>query len=108
MNSEKFVGGFGEAVTEFLKNIEDDPRIGPGHISLFLAILQVYKCQEMNIPVSAFSKDLMRMAKISAAGTFRKCIWDLHEFGFINYIPSYNPLLGGLIYLLKRDRVKQF
>lgn len=92
------------AVTGFLKAVEEDPRVGPAHISLFMALLQAYKSQEMKTPISVFSRDLMKLAKISAGGTFRKCIWDLHEFGFIRYVPSYNPLLGSLVYFLKQPQ----
>lgn len=104
MNPENVVEGFDEAITGFLKVIEDDPRIGPVHISLFMAILNAYKAQDMKIPISIFSRDLMKVAKISAGATFRKCIWDLHELGLIKYVPSFNPLLGSLIYILKLEQ----
>jgi hypothetical protein len=41
----------------------------------------------------------MRISKISAKATYHKCIKDLHNFGYIQYIPSYNPFKGSLVYL---------
>ena len=89
----------------FLEGIRDDPRICPSHISLFLAILQYRKEHECPNPVCVFGKELMLLAKISAAGTYHRSIRDLHEYGYIKYIPSYNHFLGSLIYLLPTDIV---
>jgi hypothetical protein len=51
-------------------------------------------------PISIFSRDLMKQAKISAIGTYYKCISDLKSGGYIRYTPSYNPFLGSLIYII--------
>ena len=77
----------------------EDPRIGPSHISLFVAIMRCYKKQDYQLPLSIFSRDLMKQAKISACGTYHKCMRDLKELGYIQYIPSYNPVLGSLVYI---------
>ncbi len=88
----------------FQSIIVDDPRIGPTHISLFIAILHFANEQEFKSPISVFSKELMKHAKISGIATYTKCIQELKELGFINYVPSYNPILGSLIYLLKSNQ----
>ena len=48
------------------------------------------------------ARNLMKQAKISAMGTYHKCMRDLKEAGYIRYIPSYNPVLGSLIYLIQQ------
>ncbi len=88
-----------ESLSQFLKGIREDGRIGPTHISLFVAILQFAEERQMHNPICVFSKELMELAKISGAGTFYKNIWQLHEYGYIRYIPSYNHFLGSLIYI---------
>lgn len=47
----------------------------------------------------------MRIAKINGQATYHKCIKDIKEFGFIEYTPSYHPLLGNQVCLktLKKD-----
>jgi hypothetical protein len=90
---------FTTELTIFLAGIREDPRIGPTHISLFVAILQYRNDHGFTNPVCVFGKDLMLLAKISAAGTYHRSIRDLHEYGYIQYIPSYNHFLGSLIYL---------
>lgn len=49
------------------------------------------------------SKELMRQAKISGMATYHKCMRDLNELGYIRYIPSYNPILGSLVYVLNSE-----
>ena len=89
-----------QVLTDFLNGIRDDPRICPAHISLFLAIVQYSREHTDENPICVFSRDLMTLAKISASGTYHRCIRDLHEYGYIRYIPSYNHFLGSLIYFL--------
>jgi hypothetical protein len=78
--------------------IGEDQRIGPSHVSLYMAILQLYKQQEYKIPVAVNRKVLMKHAKMSAKGTYHKCMRDLNDGGYIQYIPSYRSSLKSLIY----------
>ncbi len=41
----------------------------------------------------------MQIAKIRGYATYHKCIKDLHTYGYIEYLPSYHPALGSLVYL---------
>ena len=89
---------FSEELNRFMNEVREDGRISPSHISLFIAILQYANLQGEN-PVCVFSRDLMPLAKISGSATFNKNIWDLHKYGYIKYIPSYNHFLGSMIYI---------
>ncbi len=82
-----------------LERIQNDNRLGPSHISLFIAILQYADKTEMKNPVSVYRKQLMPMAKILARGTFDKNMKELHNYGYIKYIPSFSPYLSSLIYI---------
>ncbi|MGN6212073.1 hypothetical protein [Parafilimonas sp.] len=88
-----------KALFGFMEMIREDPRIGPSHISLYMAILYAYRQQDSRIPISVFSRDLMKQAKISGGATYHKCLQDLTQCGYIRYVPSYNPMLGSLVYL---------
>jgi hypothetical protein len=103
VDEEKIVSGFASAFKDFLDAEVEDPRLGPLHISLFAAILHFYCVQEERIPISVFGKQLMLYAKISSNNTYYRIIRELHRYGYIYYIPSYNPLLGSLIYPLKPE-----
>jgi hypothetical protein len=87
-----------ELILGFVERVGDDPTMGPSHIGLYLAIVLAYERQGRS-PVSVYSRALMRVAKISAAGTYAKCMRDLQAAGYVRYIASYNPVLGSLVYL---------
>jgi hypothetical protein len=74
----------------FFSAIANDPRIGVSHISLYCALLQNCDNSERNPSISVVTKEIMKAAKISGLGTYHKCIRDLHEFGYLQYRPSYN------------------
>jgi len=88
------------AIFRFMDRVGEDHRIGPTHISLFLAILHFYRKQEYRMPIYVFRKELMKQAKISAFGTYHKGMRDLKLYGYIGHVPSYNPVLGSLVYLI--------
>ena len=91
---------YSEEINRFMNEVREDGRIGPSHISLFIAILQYANLQGEN-PICVFSRDLMPLAKISATATFNKNIWELHNYGYIRYEPSYNRYFGSLIFINK-------
>ena len=105
--SNETIADFNSAISDFLNVAADDPRIGPLHISLYYAILHYYNLGNGEVPVTVFGKDLMRHAKISSHCTYHRYIQELHKYGYIHYIPSYNPFLGSLIYPLKLEAAKK-
>ena len=86
-------------INRFFTVIQDDNRISPVHISLFMAIMQHWNNNNGKSPVCVFSKDLMRLAKISGVATYHRSIKELHEYGYIKYEPSFNHFTGSLIFL---------
>lgn len=94
------VRDFNSLLVDFLNVAAADARLSPAHISLYVAILYHYKLQGYKLPISIYGRDLIRLAKISARA-YHPCIQELHRYGFIQYLPSYNPVLGSLIYPIK-------
>ena len=86
-------------IENFFTAVEQDCRIAPVHISLYLALLQWCSKNGNADPLSFYAKDLMPLAKFSSSTTLHKCIRDLDKFGYIKYVPSFNPFLGSLVYL---------
>jgi len=64
-----------------------------------MAVFQFWNAERFRNPVPISRQELMRISKISAKATYHKCIKDLHNFGYIQYLPSYNPFKGSLVYL---------
>ena len=96
-----------ELLFDFMGRITDDPTMGPSHLGVYVAILQTYEMQDRRNPVLIQSAGLKRLAKISAAATYYKCMRDLREGGYIRYVPSYDPLVGSLVYLVEGERFSQ-
>jgi hypothetical protein len=83
----------------FFQRVAVDNRLNPTHVSLYMAIFQYWNAERFQNPVSISRQELMRISKISAKATYHKCIKDLHTYGYIQYLPSYNPFKGSLVYL---------
>lgn len=79
-----------ELLTEFLRAIRSDARIGANHISVYAALVQTGFEQGCYAPVLTARQELMVKAKILGTATYHKYVSDLNDFGYICYIPSFN------------------
>ncbi len=86
-------------LSAFYQAISGNARIGPAHISLYMALFQRWGTNNFQDPVSFSSQEIMPMAKIDSRATYHKCLQDLVECGYIRYIPSCNPFLKSLVFL---------
>lgn len=86
-------------LTGFYDRIQQDDRLNPTHISLYLALFQFWNLNHFQNPISISRNEMMRLSKISALGTYHKCIKQLQDFGYIEYLPSFNPYKGSLVNL---------
>lgn len=71
-----------------------DDRLLTSHISLYLAIFRTWNENRFQNPVSLNRAEVMKAAKISSLSTYTKCLRQLHEWQYLEYIPSHNPSLG--------------
>lgn len=96
-------------LTGFYDKIQQDERLNPTHISLYLALFQFWNINHFQNPISISRNEMMRLSKISALGTYHKCIKELQNFGYIEYIPSFNPYKGSLVnlYNFENSEVQQ-
>lgn len=79
--------------------IADDTRLNTTHVSMYLALFVIWNHNRFQNPLSINRSEVMRISKIGARATYQKCINDLHQWGYLKYEPSHNPLKGSLIYL---------
>lgn len=93
-----------EPLHDFLEAIREDARITTAHISVYVALWKQWIDKDFEHPLSFFRKDLMGVCKISSFNTYHKTIRQLHEYGYINYVPSYNHFLGSLVYFISKER----
>ncbi len=86
-------------LTGFYEKIHEDSRLNPTHISLYLALFQFWNLNHFQNPISISRNEMMKLSKIAALGTYHKCIKDLQDFGYIEYLPSFNPYKGSMVHL---------
>ncbi|MBB6271899.1 hypothetical protein HDF26_002356 [Pedobacter cryoconitis] len=86
-------------LVNFFKRIQADPRISATHIGIFAA-LNYYRYKNNCGPqFQAFSREIMRLAKISSSSTYHKCILELNEYGYLTYKPSFSKTVASSIHL---------
>jgi len=86
-------------INSFIENVQTDPRITSGHISLYVSLISAWQKNGQQNPLIFFSKEIMPVCKISGVGTYHKNIRALHEYGYINYFPSFNHFEGSQVYI---------
>jgi hypothetical protein len=94
-------------LTGFFEKVAKDDRLGPLHISMYAALFQFWNNYRFKNPLSIARSDLMKFSKISSKGAYHKCMKDLHNFGYIVYEPSHNPMKGSLVYLFNLQTTKR-
>jgi len=87
----------------FLKIIAEDNRLGPPHISLFVAIIGEWSKNNYPNPLTILTNNLMSLSKISCRTTYYRCLKELNQYGYIKYKPSHNSFKGSFIYLLNAE-----
>lgn len=90
-------------LSDFFTAIEQDGRISVTHIGIYAALLEYRAQMDYSNPIVAFSYDIMKIAKISSAMTYHKCVKDLNAYGYIRYEPSFNKNKGSKIHFPESD-----
>lgn len=81
-------------LTGFFNCISNEEIIYPTHISLYLALFQSWNVNRFKNPITISREEMMKASRIASKATYHKCIKELQELGFIEYLPSYNPYHG--------------
>lgn len=86
-------------LTGFFIRIASEETIYPTHISLYLALFQSWNINRFKNPISISRDEMMKTSRIASKATYHKCIKELQNMGFIDYLPSYNPYSGSEVIL---------
>lgn len=84
----------------FFESIEKDFRIGSTHIAIFAALVQFWMEKGMVNPIQAYSIEIQKIAKIMSPKTYHKCMRELHEYGYLFYVPTKNKNRRSSIYFI--------
>ena len=86
-------------LTAFFEKIATDELITPFHISLYMALFQLWNAQRFENPISIARTELMKLSKIGSTHTYYKCMNELHLLAYIIYVPSKSNLIASTISL---------
>jgi hypothetical protein len=87
-----------QTVFNFYERIASDARIGPTHISIYMALFYAYAVQGGG-PLAITRSKVMALARVSGPATYHKCMADLVAGGYLRYCPSCNPLISTMVFL---------
>ncbi|MDX9914138.1 MAG: hypothetical protein RBS77_06180 [Candidatus Moranbacteria bacterium] len=81
-----------------------DKRLSPFHISLYMALFQLWNSNRFRNPFPVAREEVMELAHIGSVGTYLRCIRQLHDWGYIEYAPSFHPGTGTKVSCTKFDK----
>lgn len=85
--------------SNFFDGIQRDPRISIAHIAIFSAIFKHWISAGFELPIRAYSYELMPTAKLSSNNTYHRRLRELAEYGYIRYEPSFKSKKSSKIFL---------
>lgn len=89
-----------ETVTLRMSN---DKRLKSSHVSMYLALFLIWNHNRFQNPISINRSEVMKISRIGARATYHKCITELHQWDYLNYFPSHDPLIGSVIDMFNFD-----
>ena len=81
----------------------EDVQIVPRHISLYMALFQLWNRVKFADKISLSRSESMSLAKIGSVNTYIRTLKELHARGYICYHPSHNPLCGSSVTIITFD-----
>ena len=77
-----------------------DKKITSTHISLYNGLFQIWNSLKFPETFTIVRDEAMKVGKIGSANTYTKILKELHCGGYIEYYPSYNPLIASTVKLI--------
>jgi hypothetical protein len=78
-------------------HISKDSRLNPTHISLYVALFQIWNNNFFKKEFYINREEVMDFSKIGSKSTYHRCIKELTHWKYILYTPSHNPFKGSRI-----------
>jgi hypothetical protein len=82
-----------------MEEAREDHRIGPLHLSVYLALIFLRAEQNSGNEVEVSARQLMPLAKIASPGPYHRVIRELDRWGYIRYEASFDARLGSRVWL---------
>ncbi|APY10431.1 hypothetical protein BWZ22_03875 [Seonamhaeicola sp. S2-3] len=97
MQEVNYIKHLNEVFVQFSK----DSRLNPTHISLYIALFQLWNSNRFLEEFFINRDEVMQLSKIGSKSTYHRCIKELNHWKYIVYFPSHNPYRGSKIKMFK-------
>ena len=74
--------------------IIEDSRLNPTHVSLYMALFQLWNITRFAEVFYVNRQEVMQLSKIGSKSTYHRCLTDLTNWKYIEYLPSHNIYKG--------------
>ena len=87
----------------------EDNRLTAFHISMYFGLFQLWNKNRFENPLPISRKEVMIVSKIGSTHTYYKILSELHNWGYIEYVPEKNPLKNSHVYMkvLKNNQLEE-
>jgi hypothetical protein len=90
-------------LSTFFEIVAEDNRLNALHVSLYITLFQYWNLNRFENPFQINRGEVLKICKIGSLNTYHKCLHELNDFGYLEYLPSHNPMKGSLINLYNFD-----
>lgn len=86
-------------LNRFFVEVEKSEQLLPTHISLYLALFQLWNIHHFQKPITATRTELMRVSKMNPYTVYYKCLLNLTDLNGLQYSPSHSVYKGSSFHL---------
>jgi len=90
----------------FFSCLQQDNRLTAFHISLYIALFQVWNRNHFQSPFVAQREELMLLSKIGSKNTYYKCLKELHQAGYIRQQRAPAKYMPVKITVIRLDKLQ--
>ena len=87
----------------FFARLAEDKRMSPYHISLYFALFQQWNADRFGEQFVITRAETMEMSRLGSVNTYARCMKELSQWGYIQYIPSSNIHSGSRVSCIRFD-----
>ena len=87
----------------FFMRMTEDQRMTVFHLGLYMALFQVWNLNRFGNPFTIVRDEMMKLSRIGSVNTYARCMKQLQEWGYIQYVPTSNMYLGSHVTCISFD-----
>lgn len=87
----------------FFARLSEDKRMSSYHISLYFALFQQWNADRFEQQFVITRAETMEMSRLGSVNTYARCMKELSQWGYIQYIPSSNIHSGSRVSCIRFD-----